>query len=122
MRRTQKQYITDILDAISHAESFINGLGLDDLEKDVRTQWALERAFGIIGEAAKKIDPELKSQYPDLPWRDISGMRDFLVHGYWMVKLEIIVDTIQIDFPKHKPIFEQILSYLQEVEIKNSSE
>ena len=115
MKRTQLQFITDILDAMTHAESFISELSLEDLENDVRTQWALERAFGIIGEAAKKIDPELKDQYPELPWRDIAGMRDFLVHGYWMVNLEIIIDTIRIDFPKHKPIFGQILRELQEL-------
>lgn len=116
MKRTQLQFITDILDAMTHAESFINEMSLEELEEDVRTQWALERAFGIIGEAAKKVDADLKGKYPQLPWRDISGMRDFLVHGYWMVNLQIIVDTIRVDFPKHKPIFEQILRELQDVE------
>lgn len=109
MKRTQKQFIVDILDAMSHAEGFIKELSHEELKQDVRTQWALERAFAIIGEAAKKVNPELRERYPELPWRDIAGMRDFLVHGYWMVQLEIIVDTIRIDFPKHKPIFEQIL-------------
>ena len=79
----------------------------------MRTRWALERAFAIIGEAAKKVSPELRDRYPKLPWRDMAGMRDFLVHGYWMVQLEIIVDTIRIDFPNHKPIFEKILRDLK---------
>ena len=52
MKRTQLQFITDILDAMTNAESFISEMSLEDLENDVRTQWALERAFGIIGEAA----------------------------------------------------------------------
>ncbi len=100
MKRTQQQFIVDILDAMSHAEAFIKELSHEELQQDVRTQWALERAFAIIGEAAKKVDPELKERYQKLPWRDIADMRDFLVHGYWMVQLEIITDTIRIDFPK----------------------
>lgn len=113
MKRTQQQFIVDILEAMAHAEEFIKDLSIEELQNDVRTQWALERAFAIIGEAAKKVAQDLKDRYPELPWRDIAGMRDFLVHGYWMIQLEIIVDTIRIDFPKHKPVFKQILEDLK---------
>ncbi len=64
MKRTQQQFIVDILDAMSHAETFIKGLKHEDLQKDVRTQWALERAFAIIGEAAKKTRCRAKMSIP----------------------------------------------------------
>ncbi len=112
MKRTQRQFVVDIIEAMTHAEQFVSGLEKEELENDIRTQWALERAFGIIGEAAKKIDLDLKARYPELPWREITGMRDLLVHGYWMVHLDVVWETIRVDFPRHKPVFERILNEL----------
>lgn len=99
MRRTQRQFLADIMEAMTNAIDFVEGMSFEDLEDDVRTQWALERAFGIIGEAAKKVDPALREAHPQVPWSQMAGMRDVLVHGYWAVKLELVWDTIHRHFP-----------------------
>ncbi len=55
------------------------------------------RNIEIIGEATKKISSELKNNYPDIPWREMSGMRDKLIHDHLGVDIEIVWKTIQTD-------------------------
>jgi uncharacterized protein with HEPN domain len=112
MKRTQRQFVTDILESMTYAQQFAEGKTIEDLEDDIRTQWALERAFTVIGEATKRIDEELKSRYPEIPWRGIAGMRDVLVHGYWIVRADVILETIRVDIPRHKPLLERVLREL----------
>ena len=90
MSRSQEQYLRDIIDAMEAAESFVEGMSFGKLEADQRTQFALQRAFEIIGEATKQLDDELRDRYQSVPWRDIAGMRDKIIHEYFAVNLEIV--------------------------------
>ena len=117
MKRTQRQYLVDILEAMNAAERFVEGKEMEDLEDDLQLQWALERAFTIIGEAVNKIDPGLRDQYPDVPWRNIIGMRNRLVHGYWAVKLEVVWEAIHRDFPAARPQLQRVLDELPPEEV-----
>lgn len=112
MKRTQRQYLVDVLEAMAAAEQFVAGKSVDDLDEDLKLRWAVERAFSIIGEAVKKIDADLKARYPQIPWRDIAGMRDVVVHGYWAVRRDVIWNTIQNRFPREKPLLQRVLDEL----------
>jgi uncharacterized protein with HEPN domain len=83
MKRTTKLYLTDILEAISAIEEYTQGMSKSGFEKDRMTQDAVIRRFEIIGEATKNIPPAFRKKHPQVPWRDIAGFRDVLIHGYF---------------------------------------
>jgi len=68
-------------------------------ENDRKTREAVILNFIIIGEAIKKIPPVTLFEYPDVPWKEFSGMRDKLVHDYFQMSSMIIWETIQQDLP-----------------------
>lgn len=94
------------------ARHFAEDVTFEDLEGDLRTQYALQRAFEIIGEATKRVDDSIREQYPDVPWRKMAGMRDVIVHKYFAVNLEVVWDTIYEDFPQIRPRLREILNDL----------
>ena len=83
-------YLFDILKAMDAAESFVADMTFEELEDDQRTQYALQRAFEIIGEAAKQIDDATCERYPDVPWLKMAGMRDLLIHKHFAVNLKVV--------------------------------
>lgn len=83
MSRTQRQYVQDILTAMSDAEAFVEDMSFENLEADRRTQYALQRTFEIIGEATKHVDEDLRNHFDEVPWQEMAGMRDVIVHGYF---------------------------------------
>ena len=114
MSRSQQQYLQDILEAMEAAESFVEGTTFEELKEDQRTQFALQRAFEIIGEATKQLDGSLRERHSDIPWQEMAGMRDVLIHGYFAADLKIIWDTIRERFPQEKPRIRKILEELAE--------
>lgn len=112
MKRSQWQYLLDILEAMEGAESFVRDTTFEALEGDLRTQYALQRAFEIIGEATKQLSPELRAQHPEVPWNDMARMRDLIIHKYFAVELEIVWQTVHEDSAQAKPLVREALDDL----------
>jgi uncharacterized protein with HEPN domain len=107
--RDYVDYLKDILDAIEKAEQFTEGMNFERFSSDYKTRFAVIRALEIIGEASKKIPETVKRQNPDLPWREIAGIRDILIHEYFGLNLQVIWKTLKEDFPKLKPAISAML-------------
>ena len=90
MKRTHEDYLKDILDAIAFIEEFTSGMDFEDFSKDRKTQFAVIRALEIIGEAAKAIPEDFKKEHPEVPWREMAGMREELIHAYFGVDLHVV--------------------------------
>ena len=89
-----KLFISDILECIERIESYVAGFSYDDFVSDDRTKDAVVRNLEIIGEAAKQIPEQIKERHPEIPWKQITGMRNRLIHGYFVVDYGIVWDII----------------------------
>lgn len=100
-----------MLNSAAKAIDFVSGMNFNSFVKDEKTQYAVIRAIEIIAEASKKIPKNMKNKYPDIPWHEISGMRDKLIHDYFGVNSKIVWKTIKEDLPILK---KQIMNILEE--------
>jgi uncharacterized protein with HEPN domain len=78
---------------------YTDGLTFDQFAQNDLVFDAVMRNFTILGEAAKNITDDLKSKYPQIPWSDIAGLRDILVHAYHRILFQVVWDNIQNDIP-----------------------
>lgn len=83
--RREILYLTDIVEAIDHIADFIAGIGLEQFQQSELIRSAVVQKLAVIGEAASRIPPVLRTQYPELPWRQIVAFRNILVHAYFGV-------------------------------------
>jgi uncharacterized protein with HEPN domain len=102
-------FVEDILVAMDNAEMFLQDISFDEFEAGLRTNFAVVRALKIVEEATKRLPMALRKEYPDIPWRNMAGMRDRNIHGYDIVDLQIVWDVVKKDIPQIKPRIERIL-------------
>jgi uncharacterized protein with HEPN domain len=107
--RDYSLYLSDILKAFEAIEIFIESQSLEDFKRDDKTSSAVIRKFEIIGEAAKQVPENIKQEYPSIPWKEMAGMRDKLIHLYFGVNYELLWQTIKNRIPEIKPVIIQII-------------
>jgi uncharacterized protein with HEPN domain len=112
--RTYVDYLRDILDAATSAQEFVAGLDADAFIADKRTNYAVVRALNIIGEATKRLPGAVRDRYPEIPWREVAGMRDKLSHDYFGVDLRRVLETVRRDLPALCSVVARMLADLQD--------
>jgi hypothetical protein len=94
-----RAYLEDILYSAGLALDYVGSLSLAEFEGDTKTQDAVIRRLEVIGEAVKWITPAVKGSMPQIAWQRIANMRNFMIHEYWDVDLQIVWTTVQDDLP-----------------------
>jgi uncharacterized protein with HEPN domain len=109
--RDLRNRLQDILDAISQIE-VERRKGKAAFEGSPLIQVWMVHHLMIIGEAVRSIDPALRQRYPTIPWRQVAGMRNILVHDYFRINEALVWETVDKDVPALKTEIERILSEL----------
>ena len=106
-------YVKDILINMQNAERFIEVMSYEEFSKDTKTSYAVVRCIEIIGEAAKNVPNNIRHEYPEIPWKEMAGMRDKVIHFYFGVDPHKVWLVIRERIPQIKPLLEKVLDDLQ---------
>ena len=109
MERDESVYLRHVIDASERISEYLKGVTRTRFESSHLLQDGIIRQLEIIGEAIKRVSTDLRVGYPEIPWQDIAGMRDKLIHDYFGVDLETVWITARDDIPVVKQQMERIL-------------
>jgi uncharacterized protein with HEPN domain len=101
-------FIEYILECITNIESFTKNVSKEDFMENLEKQSAVVRQLEIIGEAVKNLPDSFRSKHPNVPWREIAGTRDKIIHHYFGVDLEIVWQIVKSDLSDLKKKIKKI--------------
>ena len=102
-------HLWDMLSAAREVRTMLQGVSLEQFQSALIVMRATERCIEIIGEAANKVSAETRSQSNAIPWQDISGMRNRLIHAYFDVDLDVVWSTVTKELPSLKAELDRLL-------------
>jgi uncharacterized protein with HEPN domain len=91
--------LSHMIEAAQEAAGYVENLSRDEFDSQRPIQHSVVRCIQVIGEAASRLSPELRNAHPDIPWQDIIGMRNRLVHAYFDLDLDLIWATASQELP-----------------------
>ena len=108
--RSNQEFLADILEAIRRARLYVEGMTYEEFLIDMKTQDAVVRTLEIMGEATKRLPAELRIEHNLVPWKQMAGVRDKLIHDYFGINYEIIWKIITEELPEVARKVQQILA------------
>jgi uncharacterized protein with HEPN domain len=117
MKRDSTLFLKDIVKACEYIQKFVEGLTFEEFLRDEKTSSAVIRKFEVIGEAVKGIPEFIRNRYPDILWKDMAGMRDRLIHGYFGIDYFIVWNSIESDIPNILSSVSKIVDDLEKEQI-----
>lgn len=98
--RSDSDFLSHIKEAVKRIAAYTGTMRSADFFVDIKTQDAVVRNLEIIGEATKNLSDEIRSNHPEVPWKNLAGMRDRLIHQYFGVNLDIVWDVAKEELPQ----------------------
>lgn len=109
MKKDNQIYLGHILECIDSILTYTDGMNFQNFSENKMVIDAVCRNIEIIGEATKNLDEEFKSNHPTIPWKNMAGMRDKMIHDYIGVDIEVVWAVVEVHLPKLKNSIEMLL-------------
>ena len=106
-------YLRHILDAMVRISNYLHGVNEDEFQENLLLQDGVIRQLEIIGEATKQISESTREKYKRIPWKDMAGMRDKLIHDYFGVDVALVWTTAENDIPMIQPEIQELIGDLE---------
>jgi uncharacterized protein with HEPN domain len=98
-KRGWRVILADILESINKIENYVEGVTYQQFIQDDKTKDAVVRNLEIIGESANQIPKNIRQKFSDVPWPQIIGLRNKMIHGYFVVDYRIVWEIVKKDIP-----------------------
>ena len=112
MKRPVSLRIQDALDVLDKAAGFVGETEPHEFAADEKAVYAVERCFTVLGEALRHVPDAVREAHPDVPWAEITGMRNRITHDYLYTDREMMWQTVRVDFPEIRPLLQRVLNEL----------
>ncbi|GGH01336.1 DUF86 domain-containing protein [Parapedobacter pyrenivorans] len=112
MEKSPSVYLHHILTCISRIRAYTEQIDEQAFLKDFLIQDAVIRNFEVIGEAVKKVNPTIRKRYPEIPWKNIAGMRDKLIHDYMGVDVRAVWGVVEDVLPDFERQVKRIIDHI----------